>query len=326
MGIISVVKYAKRFLIVIFSIALMAAGVIPAKAQQTIGYYFSQTGHNVTGEFWTFYQSVPDAAVVFGMPITEQFTSADGSGLTVQYFEKARFELHPDQPEGQRVVLTPLGTDLHQKGLPSINQTTPGACQTFNGFGVCYEFLTFFEQHGGLSRFGYPISAFEFQPDGRIVQYFERARFEWHPELPAGQDVTLADFGRIYFDAHEDPALLESSQPFNDIPVQGTAPISIQALAFVNKSVTLSTDTQTVYVIVLDQTLTPVPGATGTVTVQLPTGQPLVYPITTDVNGIGVVASIPFSDQVPGSQVIVNVEMYCQGLTSNTVTSFRIWQ
>ena len=79
------VKQGQRILIIVLCAALMAAGGIPAKAQQTVGHYFSETGHNVTGEFWAFYQSVPDAAVIFGMPITEQFPSGDGSG----FFKKA---------------------------------------------------------------------------------------------------------------------------------------------------------------------------------------------------------------------------------------------
>ena len=85
------VRYSQRILVVMLCAVLMAAGGIPVQAQQTIGHYFPQTGHNVTGEFWTFYQSVPDAATIFGMPLTEQFQTADGSGLTVQYFEKVRF-------------------------------------------------------------------------------------------------------------------------------------------------------------------------------------------------------------------------------------------
>jgi hypothetical protein len=326
LGIIKLVKYFKVLFIVILSLALMAAGGIPAPAQQTIGHYFSQTGHNLTGEFWAFYQSVPDADVIFGMPITEQFTTADGSGLAVQYFEKVRFELHPDQPVGQRVLLSPLGSKLYKAGAPSINQTTPGACRTLNGFGICYEFLAFFDQHGGHTRFGNPISAFEFQPDGRLVQYFERARFEWHPELAAGQNVLLADFGRIYFNKYEDVSWLTSSLPLDNIPVRITPPLSLQTLAFLSKSITLPDGTQKVFVIVQDQTLTPVPGADGTVTVHLSAGRDLVYPVTTDINGIGLVSSIPFSGQIPGSLVTVDVKMSYQGLVAATTTSFRIWR
>ena len=319
-------KSGKFIFIFFITIALMAGWGINARAQQTTGHYFSQTGHNVTGEFWAFYQSVPDAAVIFGTPITEQFQSADSSGLSVQYFEKVRFELHPDQPVGQRVVLTPVGSKLYLKGAPSLNQTTPGACRILNGFGVCYEFLTFYDAHGGQSRFGNPISSFEFQPDGRLVQYFEGARFEWHPDLKPGQNVMLADLGRIYFNAHEDASRLKSNQAQDAIPVRITPPLSLRTLAFVGSSVTLPKDTQKVYVIVQDQSLSPVSGATGSVTIHLSEGHSLTYLVTTDSSGIAVIPEISFSGQVPGSLVTVEVAMSFQGLSAKADTSFRIWR
>ncbi len=42
-------------------------------------------------------------------------------------------------------------------------------------------FLTWWLEHGGVMIFGYPISD-EMVENGRVVQYFERARFEYHPE------------------------------------------------------------------------------------------------------------------------------------------------
>jgi hypothetical protein len=72
------VKYSRRILIVILGVALLAKGGMPAKVQQTIGHYFSETGHNVTGEFWVFYQSAPDAAQIFGGSITDQFQTVTG--------------------------------------------------------------------------------------------------------------------------------------------------------------------------------------------------------------------------------------------------------
>ena len=51
-------------------------------------------------------------------------------------------------------------------------------------------FHAYWLQHGGLAQFGYPISE-EFVLDGRIVQYFERARFE----LTADGDVRLSRLG-----------------------------------------------------------------------------------------------------------------------------------
>jgi hypothetical protein len=324
--IMKTVKQAKLFLVVILTVALMAAGGTHAKAQQTIGHYFSQTGHNVTGEFWAFYQSVPEAALIFGLPITEQFQTADGSGLSVQYFEMVRFELPSDQPLGRRVILTDLGTQLYRAGPPSINLTTPGACRTLNGFGICYEFLTYFDEHGGLDIFGNPISGSEFQPGGRLVQYFEKARFEWHPELAAGQNVMLADLGGIYFNKYEHATWLNSSLPLDNIPLLIKPPVSLQTLAFVARSVTRPDDTQKVFVIVQDQTLSPVPGATGTVTLHLSAGEALVYPVTTDANGIGVVPAITFSGQLPGRPVTVDVSMTYQGLTTASATSFLVWR
>ena len=170
-------KFYKHILTLFVCLALLGLTAAPAAARQMGGQYFPQTGHNILGDFLAFYQSVSDASTVFGLPITELFTTVDSSRLTVQYFEKARFELHPELAVGQRVQVTMLGQKLYHAGTPFVNVTTAGACQVFNGFGVCYDFLAFFNQHGGLARFGNPISAFEFLPDGRIVQYFERARF-----------------------------------------------------------------------------------------------------------------------------------------------------
>ena len=38
-------------------------------------------------------------------------------------------------------------------------------------------FLAYWQAHGGLGQFGFPISE-EFVLDGQVVQYFERARLE----------------------------------------------------------------------------------------------------------------------------------------------------
>jgi hypothetical protein len=320
-----IVKSGTITAIVLCATVLLLGGGIPARAQQTSGQFFPQTGHNVVGEFWTFYQSVPDAALVFGLPISEQFISADGSGLIVQYFERARFELHADQPVGLRVQPTALGSRLYRPGLPSLDLAAAGSCRVIDGFGVCYDFLAFFDAHGGISRFGDPISAFEFQPDGRILQYFERARFEWHPELPAGQKVRLADLGSQYFGAVEDPARLNPLPPGSNIPVRISVPDGLHARVFVARAVAAPAGEQRIFVVVQDQAYGPVEGATGTVTVRFPAGQALVYPITTNAAGLAVIPAIVFSGQPPGRLVVLDVEMVYQGLRAVTRTSFRIW-
>src|SRR5215207_3940527 len=74
-----------------------------ANAQSEDIQFFPETGHRVRGDFLRFYKSVRDPHLVFGYPITEQITSKDGK--TVQYFQRARFELRGDLPGGQQIQL-----------------------------------------------------------------------------------------------------------------------------------------------------------------------------------------------------------------------------
>lgn len=55
-------------------------------------------------------------------------------------------------------------------------------------------FRTYWEERGGLSTFGYPL-ANELLDDGRTVQYFERAVFQWHPENADPHKVLLRRLG-----------------------------------------------------------------------------------------------------------------------------------
>src|SRR5205085_1113696 len=51
--------------------------------------------------------------------------------------------------------------------------------------------------NGGVELFGYPISE-PLMQDGLKVQWFERARFEYHPELASkGTPVLLTQLGRV---------------------------------------------------------------------------------------------------------------------------------
>ncbi|NTW00543.1 MAG: sortase, partial [Oscillochloris sp.] len=50
---------------------------------------------------------------VFGYPISEPFDEDVGSGTRqVQYFERNRFEEHPEEPAAYRVQLGRLGAEL----------------------------------------------------------------------------------------------------------------------------------------------------------------------------------------------------------------------
>ena len=80
--------------------------------------------------------------------------------------------------------------------VPAVNSTAdlnffPAVNHTLSG-----PFLKFWQSHGGLAIFGYPISeAFDevSSTDGQIyrVQYFERNRFEYHPEFAGTNNEVL---------------------------------------------------------------------------------------------------------------------------------------
>jgi hypothetical protein len=295
-----------------------------AAAQDETSRYFPLSGHYVSGEFWRYYQTFPDASFIFGDPITEQF-SEPTSGRVVQYFQRARFEYYPENPAGQRVSLSPLGMLIMPKSPTGNlgNNFSPIGCRFYaeTGFSVCYAFLDFFNANGGQAVFGKPISPF-MGYNGRIVQYFERARFEWYPEYPDGNKVRLAELGRIYFDlAPEDPNRLQPVRAEN-------APGDVRSLisrAFTWKATTSKDDEQVVYVVVQDQTLRPVSGATTVVTVTWSQGGSRSFAQTSNASGF---SSVPIQvrGEQQGSLVIIDVEVLYNGLASNTRTSFRIWQ
>jgi len=65
-------------------------------------------------------------------------------------------------------------------------------------------FLDYWTQNGGLRQQGWPISPifYEVSPTNNqpyYVQYFERARFEYHPENPREYVVLLGLLGREQF-------------------------------------------------------------------------------------------------------------------------------
>ena len=303
---------------------LVTASGSSAQAQSNQTWqYFPDTGHNVSGEFWTYYQSIPNASLVFGSPITEQFTDPR-TGRLIQYFQRALFEFFPENQPDQRVVRAALGVTVYQHTPQNASvDPNPLGCRFFKetGFSLCYAFLEFYERNGDEPIFGKPISPFVFYND-RIVQYFERARFEWYPEYQEGQKVVLAQLGRITFDMiPEDANRL--------LPVKAeNAPGDIRAIharVFPWKAMTLPNDQQAIYVVVQDQTLSPVAGATTVVTLTWSQGDRQSFAQSTNSSGV-VILSVPVKDQVQGSLITVDTEVMYMGLSSHTTTSFRIWQ
>ena len=312
-------KVTRQIAVLFLILAVLLLEPRSAAAQSETVQFFPETGHHVRGDFLRFYKSVPDPRLVFGYPITEQITAKDGK--TVQYFQRARFELRRELPENQRVQLTSVGQALYQPADQLRLDNTAG-CDLFpTGYSVCLAFLDFYRSHGDVAQFGNPISPFEFH-ENLIVQYFEMARFEWRADRPEGQRVVLTDLGRHYFDQFgEDQALLK---PMSPIDATINSILSIKAQAFVAKPLTGSSGQQTVYVIVQSQTLQAVSNAAGKVTVHWPDGRTEEYFFTTNRAGLGTV-TLNFADQKQGELVPIDIIVIYQGLGSTTRTSFRIW-
>ena len=311
----------RRFAILLFVPIFLLISWGPTKAQSSADVqYFAQTGHNVKGDFLRFFKAARDPVLVFGYPITEQMTSKDGKA--VQYFQRARLELHPELPESQRIQMTALGKLMYQPGSQQLPVDNPAACQSFaTGFRVCFAFLNFYQANGGLAQFGNPISPFEFH-ENLIVQYFEKARFEWRADRPEGQRVVITDLGRIYLDQlTEDQANLRPFQPVNatidDI-------LSIQARAFVQRAITTASGQQTIYVLVQSQTDQPVAGSNGKATVHFSDGHSEEYYFSTNNSGLGSL-TFNFANQKQGDLVLIDIVVTYQGLSATTSTSFRIW-
>lgn len=162
---------------------------------------FAETGFCVRGLFLTYWVANGGLAIN-GFPLSDEFPAylEDGKAYTVQYFERVRMEYHPENSAPNIVLLGQFGRRIHPADAPVA--AIPGAIYfPETGHNVTRpEFAAFWQANGGLAQFGYPLSEefTEMLEDGNqySVQYFERARFEWHPENGNPYRVLLGQFGR----------------------------------------------------------------------------------------------------------------------------------
>lgn len=176
---------------------------------------FPETGHSIWDEFRDYWRRF-GGLLVFGYPITEARMEGDRK---VQYFERARFEYHPEneklpgfaglpKADALRLVvqLTRLGASLADARTFPPAEPPPADLAGVRYFPetrhrVGGAFLAFWDRYSGLTNFGYPLSeeVQEVSPlDGRTytVQYFERGRLEYHPENAGSPfEVLLGQLG-----------------------------------------------------------------------------------------------------------------------------------
>ena len=161
--------------------------VSEADARAAKLYYFSQTQQTIAPEF-TEYWIEKGGLEQFGFPISRP---TEINGVLSQFFQRAVFEYHPElKGTGSEVLLRLIGRELvtgrffQPVKADSIQAGALYFPQT--GHTLSKQFLAYWQKTGGLAVYGYPISeeVTEKAPDGRsyTVQYFERNRFELHPE------------------------------------------------------------------------------------------------------------------------------------------------
>jgi hypothetical protein len=211
--------------------ACLLAG-LPSRvlAQQADCRTFTETGNTVCGKFLAYWDGHGGLAQQ-GFPISgelQEVSPTDGKSYTVQYFERAVFELHPENAAPNDLLLSLLGVFLYQSrypsGAPGQQANNDAGSVLFNETGkrVGGRFLDYWQNHGGLAQQGFPISD-EFMEisslDGKtyLVQYFERAVFEYHPEQQPEYQVLLSQLGTFrYHEKYASPQ--PSSTPGSAIP------------------------------------------------------------------------------------------------------------
>ncbi|MBA3946848.1 MAG: hypothetical protein H0X37_20080 [Herpetosiphonaceae bacterium] len=186
---------------------------------------FVETNLCIRDRFLAYWEQNGGLAV-FGYPTTAARAEVNrdtGTTYLTQWFERARFEWHKDRAAPYDVQLGRVGDDLLLKRgidwhlLPGSNGPVPVGCLVFGTIGnvVCDQqqgigFKTYWETHGladakltpyqrSLALFGMAITMprMETNSSGETVltQWFERARFEWHPDKPNPYSVLLGRLG-----------------------------------------------------------------------------------------------------------------------------------
>ena len=202
-------KVVSSFVLTVVIVATIAlTAIVPApdiRAQQEAR-CFAETGFCIEGRFREYWEQ-NGGLPVFGYPISpaeQQVSPTDGKTYLTQWFERNRFEYHPQLAPPYDVLLGLLGAE--QMGSQPANSITAYQLEQDSpryfaetGYSIAPEFWDYWQSHGlelgeaGISRqeslalFGYPISPAQQHvnpADGNtyLTQWFERTRFEYHPD------------------------------------------------------------------------------------------------------------------------------------------------
>src|SRR5438552_1044585 len=143
-----------------------SSGLGVTLAQETTSRHFPETNQTISGRFlrhWESHGGLPQQ----GYPLSPEFrekSDLNGKTYTVQYFERAVFEYHPENASPNDVLLSQLGTVRYKQKYPNgaqVGSPPPGTGShvfTETGMTVSGVFLDYWQKHGGLAQQGFPIS------------------------------------------------------------------------------------------------------------------------------------------------------------------------
>lgn len=200
----------------------------------------------VTGRFAEFWDQ-HGGLEVFGYPLTTaEFVTTDEGVFLTQYFERARFELHPENLPPYDVLLGRLGDERYaalggnwldeggEEPIPACDfwaETQYNICgpfaETWRGSGLNIDGDPAVSSAESLALWGFPITgATPVSSDIGvvIVQWFERARFEQQP------DGTIT-IGRLGAEALDTTTPARDPAPAPDVPVTDETPTETPAPA-----------------------------------------------------------------------------------------------
>jgi hypothetical protein len=326
-----------RSLPTVIIIVILLVGSIAATHPQEISSgnceYFTETGHYVCSEFLDFFKTRGNIAT-FGYPLTEAFDDP-ARGLRVQYFQRFRMEWHPYNPDPYKVQLGLLIDELGYIDPPISEAERPAFNSSVHhyfpetGHVVSYAFLKHFRENGGLDIFGYPRSEFTYE-DGYIIQYFQRARMEWHPEAASGPEMRLTNIGEIYIEKFGLPGNFDEPVPppaapgATPDPKSGPPPTKLDVSASVRYAIMGRQGTQTVFIYVNDQRNEPAEGVTAQVVVHYQSGNQTYTCAPTNASGF-TKCSFDIQLSPPGEKVVIDVLVKQDILESRTQTFFLPW-
>ena len=194
---------------------------LPETGEEGAPLHFPETGYSLDSVFRQYWQT-HGGLPVFGYPID---SARQVDGQVSQWLERARFELHPEKQAPYNVLLGRLGVEALERAgidwrtLPKADARTAHYFRE-TGQAIAPEFWSYWSSYGlefdgrrgssveeSLALFGYPISAARMETnasgDHVLTQWFERARFEYHPTNPEAHRVLL---GRLGAELRSQPA------------------------------------------------------------------------------------------------------------------------